>query len=55
MFCGFTPEQVDYIIAFNVGAAWNVILKWMEQDMQDTPEHIKKTLIDYLENLSRFI
>lgn len=55
IFQGFIPEQVDYIIAFNVGAVWNVLMKWIEHDMQDAPEYVKKTILDYLDNLSRFI
>lgn len=50
----FTPEQIEYIIAFNIGSAWNIILKWIERDMSDTPEYIKKTLLHYLEHMSQF-
>lgn len=50
----FTFEQVEYIIAFNVGSAWNVILKWIERDMSDAPEYIKKTILHYLDHMSQF-
>ena len=50
----FTSEQVEYIIAFNVGSAWNIILKWIERDMNDTPEYIKKTILHYLGHMSQF-
>lgn len=50
----FTPEQVEYIIAFNVGSAWNIILKWIERDMSDTPEYMKKTILHYLDHMSQF-
>lgn len=55
MFQTFSSEQVSYIIACNVGAVWNVIMKWIEFNMSDTPENIKKTLLQYLNSLSLFI
>lgn len=55
MFQAFSPEQVDYIIAFNIGAIWNVLMKWIEHDMKDSQYTIKTTLIKYLANLSFFI
>lgn len=51
LFQPFTPEQVEYIIAFNVGSAWNIILKWIERDMSDTPEYIKETILHYLDHM----
>jgi len=54
MFQAFSAEQIDYMIAFNVGAIWNVIMKWIENDMKDTPDMIKTTLLKYLANLSFF-
>lgn len=54
MFQAFTDEQVDYIIAFNIGAIWNVVMKWMEDDMKDSPDDIKTTLLKYIDNLSLF-
>ena len=54
MFQSFSSEQVDYIIAFNVGAIWNVIMKWIEHDMKETPDAIKTTLLKYLANLKHF-
>ena len=54
MFRPFTAEQVDYIIAFNVGAVWNVIMKWIEHDMKETPDSIKTTLLKHLANLTLF-
>ncbi len=55
LFQPFTPEQVEYIIAFNVGAVGNIILKWINQGMSDTPEYIKKTILHYLNHMSLFI
>lgn len=54
MFRPFTAEQVDYIIAFNIGAIWNVIMKWIEHDMKETPDSIKSTLLKHLANLTLF-
>lgn len=54
MFQSFSSEQVDYIIAFNIGAIWNVIMKWIEHDMKETPDAIKTTLLKYLANLKFF-
>ena len=38
----------DYLIAFNIGAIWNVIFKWVDRGMKDSPEHIRRTLEEYL-------
>lgn len=54
MFQSFSSEQVDYIIAFNIGAIWSVIMKWIEHDMKETPDAIKTTLLKYLANLMFF-
>ncbi len=54
IFQPFTAEQVDYIIAFNIGAVWNVMTKWIEHDMKETPDSIKTTLLKYLSNLTLF-
>ena len=40
--------QKIYIIYFNIGAVWNVITQWLENDMTDFPETMKRLLIDYL-------
>lgn len=55
IFQSLSSEQVSYVIACNVGAIWNIIMKWIEYDMSDTPDTIKKTLLKYLSNLSHFI
>lgn len=54
MFRSFSDEQVDYIIAFNIGAIWNFVMKWIEHDMKDSPDALKETLLKYLANLSLF-
>ena len=43
--------EPDYLIAFNIGAIWNVIFKWVERGMTDSPEKIKATIGDYLRRL----
>ncbi len=35
----------DYLIAFNIGAIWNVIFKWVDRGMKDSPEAIKTVLL----------
>lgn len=52
LFHTFSEKQVSYIIAFNVGAVWNIIMKWIEYDMQDPADVIKDTLLKYLNNLT---
>lgn len=43
--------EPDYLIAFNIGAIWNVIFKWVERGMTDSPEKIKATLNEYTKRL----
>ncbi len=43
--------EPDYLIAFNIGAIWNVIFKWVERGMKDSPEYIKTTLEEYLKRI----
>jgi AcrR family transcriptional regulator len=38
----------DYLIAFNIGAIWNVIFKWVDRGMKDSPAMIKATLEEYI-------
>ena len=54
IFSAFSVEQVDYIIAFNIGAIWNLIMKWIEHDMKDSPDTIKKMILKYIAALARF-
>lgn len=41
----------EYIIAFNIGAVWNVITKWVDRGMKESPEEIKKILSEYIARL----
>jgi AcrR family transcriptional regulator len=43
--------EPDYLIAFNIGAIWNVIFKWVDRGMTDSPEYIKATLEEYLKRI----
>ena len=38
----------DYLIAFNIGAIWNVIFKWVDRGMTDSLDYIKDNLAEYL-------
>ena len=46
-------QEPDYLIAFNIGAIWNVIFKWVERGMGEPLEEIKTVLGRYIERLSR--
>ena len=43
--------EPDYLIAFNIGAIWNVIFKWVDRGMTDSPEYIKEILEEYLKRI----
>lgn len=47
--------NTEYILAFNIGAVWNIIVKWIENDMQDSTDEIKNTIVGYLKNINLFI
>ena len=40
--------EPDYLIAFNIGAIWNVIFRWVERGMPDPLEEVRHTLEAYL-------
>ena len=42
----------DYLIAFNIGAIWNVIFKWVDRGMKDSLEDIRNTIDAYLKRLA---
>jgi len=48
-----TGLEPDYLIAFNIGAVWNVIFKWVDRGMTDPPEKIKATIEEYLKRLNQ--
>lgn len=47
--------RMDYILAFNIGSVWNIIVTWMEHDRKESPEEIKQTILNYLTNMIQFI
>lgn len=46
--------EPDYLIAFNVGAIWNVIFKWVDRGMTDSADEIKETIAEYLSRMKPF-
>ena len=44
--------EPDYLIAFNVGAIWNVVFKWVERGMTEPLDDVKKTISTYLKRLA---
>ena len=48
LFTGISHYQSEYIINFNVGAVWNVLCKWIENDMRDDPDEIIRTIDIFL-------
>ncbi|MGN0482351.1 MAG: TetR/AcrR family transcriptional regulator [Lachnospiraceae bacterium] len=55
MFQSFSEKEVDCIIAFNIGAIWNVIDQWVTSDMAESQDMIRETLLRYVQNLSFFM
>ena len=46
--------EPDYLIAFNVGAIWNVIFKWLDRGMTDPADKIKETITEYLSRMKPY-
>ncbi len=44
--------EPDYLIAFNVGAIWNVIFKWVDRGMTEPLEDVKAVLGQYIARLN---
>jgi hypothetical protein len=44
--------EPDYLIAFNIGAIWNIISLWVERGMTDDPSDIRHLIEPYLERLA---
>ena len=45
--------EPDYLIAFNIGAIWNVIFKWVERGMEESLDDVRSTLETYLHRVSQ--
>jgi len=43
----------EYIIYFNIGGLWNLIVRWIENNMRDDVIDIKKSVIFYLSNIRK--
>lgn len=43
----------EYIIYFNIGGVWNLIVRWIENNMRDAVIDIKKSIIFYLSNIRK--
>lgn len=41
----------EYLMAFNIGAMWNVVFRWVRKGMTDPPEEIKTVLREYILNI----
>ena len=41
----------EYVVSFNVGGVWNILVKWIENDMRHPVGDIKKTMIYYLSHI----
>ena len=48
LFSGIPEKTVDYIIYFNIGAVYNILMKWLENGCLENPADIKEALLQYL-------
>ena len=44
-----TGLDADYLIAFNIGAVWNVINMWAKRGMREPLDKVRATIEEYLE------
>lgn len=44
-----TGLDADYLIAFNIGAVWNVINMWAQRGMREPLDKVRATIEEYLE------
>ena len=47
-----SKQQITFVIAFNIGAIWNVISRWIQEDMKTPKEEIKTGLVKYLSTIN---
>ena len=50
-FNNLTQAQTEYAIAFNIGAIWNIILKWTSDGMKIPKKKIISGIVKYLDFL----
>lgn len=41
----------EYIVSFNIGGVWNIIVRWLENGMKDSADDIKNTMVYYLSDI----
>ncbi|MBD5547029.1 MAG: TetR/AcrR family transcriptional regulator [Lachnospiraceae bacterium] len=41
----------EYIVSFNIGGVWNVIVRWLENGMKDSADDIKASIVYYLSDI----
>ena len=51
----FEGLDQDYLMAFNIGAVWNVAALWVHRGMTDDPDEIRKALSEYFERIKMFM
>ena len=49
----FDGLDADYIMAFNIGAVWNMISLWIKRGMKDPPETVKANIKEYISRIRK--
>lgn len=44
----YAPYDEDYALAYHVGGFWNVLLRWLGDGMEKTPEELAETVASFL-------
>lgn len=44
-----TRIALEYTLAFNAGGVWNLVVKWVDTGMQQTPEELTKIVIELID------
>ena len=39
-----TPKQLEYLLAFNVGGTWNILMKWIREGMTQSPAELAEII-----------
>lgn len=47
------PLLTEYIVYFNIGGIWNLIVRWIKNNMCDSVTDIKKSVVFYLANIRK--
>lgn len=48
-----SPLLTEYIVYFNIGGIWNLIVRWIKNNMCDSVTDIKKSVVFYLANIRK--